>query len=147
MDDTASVRESSEPGGHGRKNYVGMMATSVHCRMQSHLAGQRDKSRSNPLHRHVEGSPPGPIEKWLVLRKEAGGPLKAGQGSERATGDLGTGGEETENRSDKTAEARASSLEGKEEGRAQDIEKKLIDRNTIKERQIRETTTRKSKVP
>ena len=40
------------PGARNSVNYVGMTRTSCHWRMQSHLNGQKAKSRSNPLYRH-----------------------------------------------------------------------------------------------
>ena len=46
------VRETNLPGGQQRYNYVGMTATSLHCRMLSHREGQRRKYRSNVLYRH-----------------------------------------------------------------------------------------------
>ena len=46
------VRETNLPGGQQRYNYVGMTATSLHCRMLSHREGQRRKYQSNALYRH-----------------------------------------------------------------------------------------------
>ena len=37
-------------------NYIGMSMTSSHCRMTSHLAGQRAKSSKSPLWRHDRDS-------------------------------------------------------------------------------------------
>ena len=46
--DTESKR-SREPGKQEGKNYFGMTMMSSHCRMVSHLSGQRTKSIKNPL--------------------------------------------------------------------------------------------------
>ena len=43
---------SRDPGQQNRYNYIGMTRTSVHCRMNGHLKGQRSKLSSNPLWRH-----------------------------------------------------------------------------------------------
>ena len=45
-------KTTRDPGGQGKDNYIGLARTSAPCRMASHLAGQRAKLKSNPLHRH-----------------------------------------------------------------------------------------------
>ena len=42
-------KQSNDPGGQPRKNYVGMTATSVHNRMLGLIAGQKAKSSICPL--------------------------------------------------------------------------------------------------
>ena len=49
-------RCSRDPGGQEGKNYIGMTMTSSHCRMVSHLNGQRAKSSKSPLWRHDRDS-------------------------------------------------------------------------------------------
>lgn len=54
--DLSKAKETRKPGGQGRPNYIGLTRTSVHCRTQGHLRGQKAKTKSNPLHRHdIEG--------------------------------------------------------------------------------------------
>ena len=43
---------SRQPGGQMGPNYIGMTATSAHCRMKAHLKGQLSKKEVNPLFRH-----------------------------------------------------------------------------------------------
>ena len=45
-------KESREPGGQPRPNYISMTWTSLHNRMQGHKKGQRYKYTGNPLFRH-----------------------------------------------------------------------------------------------
>ena len=52
MDLSQDCKESREPGGQPRLNYIGMTMTSLHNRMVGHLKGQRYKNSSNPLFRH-----------------------------------------------------------------------------------------------
>ena len=47
-----SMSTNRQPGGQNAPNYIGMTRTSVHCRMLSHLQGQKGRMDSNPLHRH-----------------------------------------------------------------------------------------------
>ena len=46
------IKDSNQPGNQPRYNYVGKTATSLHCRMTSHLDGRRRKQGSNALFRH-----------------------------------------------------------------------------------------------
>ena len=52
VDLSQDCKESREPGGQPRLNYIGMTMTSLHNRMVGHLKGQRYKNSSNPLFRH-----------------------------------------------------------------------------------------------
>ena len=52
VDLNLSNKESREPGGQPRPNYIGMTWTSLHNRMQGHIKGQRYKNTGNPLFRH-----------------------------------------------------------------------------------------------
>ena len=45
-------KETRQPGGQARCNYIGMTRTSVHYRMMGHLQGQKARPRKNPLWRH-----------------------------------------------------------------------------------------------
>ena len=67
-------KDNRGPGKQGKLNYIGMTSTSVHCRMQGHLSGQRAKLKSNPLHRHDQESHGGQEQKYTtrILRRERG---------------------------------------------------------------------------
>ena len=52
VDPNQTQKTSRDPGGQARYNYIGMTRTSVHCRMASHLQGQRSRAAANPLYRH-----------------------------------------------------------------------------------------------
>ena len=66
------TKESRSPGGQTRMNYVGMTSTSAHCRMTSHLAGQKSKSSHNPLFRHDRDSHEGIPQNYTmrILNRE-----------------------------------------------------------------------------
>ena len=67
-------QETRRPGGQGRPNYIGMTMTSIHCRMASHLQGQKSGTKTNPLFRHDRDSHGGQKQKYLarVIAKERG---------------------------------------------------------------------------
>ena len=50
--DSQEIPTSRDPGSWNNYNYIGMTRCSAHWRMKLHLQGQRQKSKSNPLHRH-----------------------------------------------------------------------------------------------
>ena len=66
------TKQSNDPGGQPRKNYIGMTATSVHNRMLGHLAGQKAKNSKCPLWRHDEEAHAGQPQQYTtrVIRKE-----------------------------------------------------------------------------
>ena len=63
--DTESKR-SREPGKQEGKNYIGMTMMSSHCRMVSHLSGQRTKSIKNPLWRHDKDAHDGQHQQYTI---------------------------------------------------------------------------------
>ena len=65
-------KETRQPGGQARCNYIGMTRTSVHYRMMGHLQGQKARSRKNPLWRHDLGKHQGHPQQYTtrVLQKE-----------------------------------------------------------------------------
>ena len=66
------VPESRDPGGQARESYIGMIRTSLHCRMQEHLQKQKSKSSSNPLWRHDRDKHGGEPQRYTtrVIRRE-----------------------------------------------------------------------------
>ena len=65
-------KETRQPGGQARCNYIGMTRTSVHYRMMGHLQGQKARSRKNPLWRHDLEKHQGHPQQYTtrVLQKE-----------------------------------------------------------------------------
>ena len=54
------------PGGQLGPNYIGMTATSAHCRMVAHLEGQLAKKEANPLFRHDRDHHGGQLQKYRM---------------------------------------------------------------------------------
>ena len=52
IDDSLQTKETRDPGGQARPNYVGMTMSSVHARMKDHLRDQRSRMKKSPMHRH-----------------------------------------------------------------------------------------------
>ena len=46
------LKETRDPGGQAKYNYIGMTMCSIHSRMKDHLKSQRSKSSHNPMWRH-----------------------------------------------------------------------------------------------
>ena len=46
------LKETRDPGGQAKLNYIGMTMCSIHSRMKDHLKSQRSKSSHNPMWRH-----------------------------------------------------------------------------------------------
>ena len=46
------MKETRDPGGQSRPNYVGMTMSSVHARMKDHIKDQRSKIKKSPMYRH-----------------------------------------------------------------------------------------------
>ena len=59
-------KRSREPGKHEGENYIGMTMTSSHCRMVSHLSGQRTKSIKNPLWRYDKDAYDGQHQQYTL---------------------------------------------------------------------------------
>ena len=52
INDQVNTRETRDPGGQTRQNYVGMTMSSVHARMKDHLRDQKSKLKKSPMFRH-----------------------------------------------------------------------------------------------
>ena len=52
IDQDLSHKETRDPGGQKKLNYIGMTMCSTHARMKDHLKAQRSKSKHNPMWRH-----------------------------------------------------------------------------------------------
>ena len=52
VDDLVQNKETRDPGGQTRPNYLGITMSSVHPRMKDHLRDQRYKMKKSPMHRH-----------------------------------------------------------------------------------------------
>ena len=59
-------KRSREPGKQEGKNYIGMTMMSSHCRMVSHLSGQRTKSIKNPLWRYDKDAHDGQHQQYTI---------------------------------------------------------------------------------
>ena len=83
VDQDISHKETRDPGGQKKTNYIGMTMCSTHSRMKGHLKSQKSKSKHSPMWRHDKESHGGRHQQYyarILTREKSVFPLSLTEG-------------------------------------------------------------------